>query len=145
MKTDFRIYIDTAPLIYYLSKNDLYFSHIEKFFAEHASASFYTSLLTEMEYIILPLRNRQFDAIKLFEFYVDRLGINICPVDRTTTYIAATIRSIYPFFKSIDALHLATASILNCDLFFTNDKQLAQFSEINCLLVDDFIKSGNTQ
>lgn len=58
MKTDFRIYIDTAPFIYYLSKNDLYFSHIEKFFSEHEGASLYTSLLTEMEYIILPLRNK---------------------------------------------------------------------------------------
>ena len=46
------------------------------------------------------------------------------------------IRAEYKFFKSMDALQLATACINKCDLFLTNDKQLKQFKEIKCVTVD---------
>lgn len=143
MKTGSKIYIDTAPFIYYINHNDLYFSYIEKFFSDYEDAIFFTSLLSEMEYLVHPIRNKEPAKIQLFDRYVSILGIKICPVDKQTIYKAATIRSAYRSFKAIDALHLATASLANCDLFFTNDKQLAQFPEINCLLVDDLVKSGN--
>lgn len=145
MKTGSRIYIDTAPFIYYINHHDLYFSYIEKFFSYNEDSIFFSSLLSEMEYLVHPIRNNEPEKTKLFDIYVSILGIKICPIDKQTIYKAATIRSSYRSFKSIDALHLATACMTNCDLFFTNDKQLAQFSELNCLLVDDLVKAGNKQ
>jgi len=37
----------------------------------------------------------------------------------------------------MDALQLATANAMGCDLFLTNDKQLRQFQRLKCVLVDD--------
>ena len=50
---------------------------------------------------------------------------------------AAQIRAGYKFFKTMDALQLATACITGCDLFLTNDKQLRQFKEIRCFTVEE--------
>ena len=38
----------------------------------------------------------------------------------------------------MDALQLATACISGCDLFLTNDKQLRQFKEMKCIIVDEW-------
>ncbi len=37
----------------------------------------------------------------------------------------------------MDALQLAAACLSKCDLFLTNDKQLKQFKDINCVTVDE--------
>ncbi len=37
----------------------------------------------------------------------------------------------------MDALQLATACLSGCDLFLTNDKQLKQLKEINCITVEE--------
>lgn len=37
----------------------------------------------------------------------------------------------------MDALQLSIASMSKCDLFLTNDKQLKQFREIECLTVGE--------
>jgi len=37
----------------------------------------------------------------------------------------------------MDALQLATACVIGCDLFLTNDKQLRQFREIKCITLDE--------
>lgn len=37
----------------------------------------------------------------------------------------------------MDALQLAVACFAECDLFLTNDKQLRQFEEVNCITVDE--------
>ena len=44
----------------------------------------------------------------------------------------------YKDFKTMDALQLASACIQGCDLFLTNDKQLKQFKEINCITVEEW-------
>ena len=50
---------------------------------------------------------------------------------------AARIRAEHPGFKTVDSLQLAAACVCGCDAFLTNDKQLAQFSSLRCLIVDD--------
>ena len=50
---------------------------------------------------------------------------------------ASQIRAEYKGFKAMDAIQLATACIMGCDLFLTNDKQLRQFKEIKCITVDE--------
>lgn len=51
---------------------------------------------------------------------------------------ASRIRAEYKDFKIMDALQLASACIQKCDLFLTNDKQLKQFEEINCVTVEEW-------
>ena len=43
----------------------------------------------------------------------------------------------YKGFKAMAALQLAVACLSKCDLFLTNDKQLRQFREIKCIIVEE--------
>ena len=65
------------------------------------------------------------------------MDIKIKSIDRKIAEKAAKIRAEYRFFKTMDALQLATACIAGCDLFLTNDKQLRQFGEIKCITVEE--------
>lgn len=47
------------------------------------------------------------------------------------------IRADYPAIKLGDALQIATSLDCNCDVFFTNDKQLKQVTEANVLYLGD--------
>ena len=135
-----RVYLDTTPIVYYLNMHDRYFSCVEKFFS-HGQARFYSSTLAEMECLVIPYRNRDREQINEFKMFVASMPLNIQLVTREISDKAAQIRAEYPHFKAIDAVHLATACICDCELFFTNDKQLRQFAEIECLLVDDLLPS----
>lgn len=50
---------------------------------------------------------------------------------------SAQIRAEYKGIKAMDALQLAAACLSKCDLFLTNDKQLKQFKEIQCVTVEE--------
>lgn len=67
------------------------------------------------------------------------MEINIKSIDREIAEKAAKIRAEYKFFKTMDALQLATACLSGCDLVLTNDKQLKQFKEIKCLTVEELV------
>ena len=40
-------------------------------------------------------------------------------------------------FKAMDALQISAAVESQCDVFFTNDKQLRQEKEIPCMTMED--------
>ena len=65
------------------------------------------------------------------------MDIEVKSINKAIAEKAAQIRAEYKFFKTMDALQLATACIAGCDLFLTNDKQLKQFMEIRCLTVEE--------
>lgn len=85
-----KVFVDTAPFIYFIEKDDnnpQYYEKVKKF---------------------------------LKDGYED---------DK--------IRAEYKGFKAMDALQLAVACLSACDLFLTNDKQLKQFKEIECVTVEE--------
>ncbi len=71
-----------------------------------------------------------------FEFLTD-CNVQIHPIDISIAKKAAQIRARYKDFKTMDCLQLATACLQQCDLFLTNDKQLRQFDELKCMVIDD--------
>lgn len=54
----YRIYFDTAPLIYFLDKAPLYYTKMRDFLFENINneSQFYTSVLTDMEYLVYPYK-----------------------------------------------------------------------------------------
>lgn len=40
-------------------------------------------------------------------------------------------------FKAMDALQISSAIASECDMFFTNDRQLRQEKEIPCMTMED--------
>jgi len=41
--------------------------------------------------------------------------------------------------KTVDALHISLALLMNANLFVTNDKQLKKINELRVLILDDFL------
>lgn len=141
--TDFKkVFIDTAPFIYYIEKNEgnpLYFEKAKRFFmmCYDRSLEMFTSVITVEEYMVFPYRTNMQIYIKKFEKLIQELDISVKDIDETIAKKAAKIRAEYKSFKAMDALQLASACLSGCDIFLTNDKQLRQFEEIKCITVDE--------
>lgn len=141
--TDYnKVFLDTAPFIYFIEKdsnNPQYFDNMKRFLEEgyRENKEFLTSVITMAEYFVFPYRNQKMSYIDSFHRLVDTLDMEIAEVDQEIAKKAAQIRAQYKNFKAMDALQLATACVTGCDLFLTNDKQLKQFMEIKCVTVDD--------
>ncbi|MCI8771337.1 MAG: PIN domain-containing protein [Lachnospiraceae bacterium] len=141
--TDYnKVFIDTAPFIYYIEGsvgNPDYADKAKDFFKSSYKGDIrmITSVITVAEYKVFPYRTGQHEYIVSFERLMNVLDINIVSIDKTIADKVARIRAEYKAFKAMDALQLATACITGCDLFLTNDKQLRQFGEIKCITVEE--------
>ena len=96
-----------------------------------------TSAITVTEYLAYPYRQSDLKMVESFYAFVNDMDIQVKEIDVRIAEKAAQIRAEYKFFKTMDSLQLATACIMRCDLFLTNDKQLRQFKEIKCVTVDE--------
>ncbi len=135
-----KIFLDTAPLIYFLDADINYAEKVEKIFEriiKHKSLMV-TSAITYTEYLTFPYRTGNTEKVNVFFEFLSDCNIQIFPIDINIAKKAALIRAKYKDFKTMDCLQLATACLLQCDLFLTNDKQLLQFGELTCVTVDNF-------
>lgn len=135
-----KVFLDTAPLIYFLD-NDPQFGLkmkeiLESFLSENVQIL--SSVITCEEYLIIPYRTANQEKIEVFFDFTRDCGIELVPVDTIIAQKAAEIRAHYQHFKSMDALQLAVAVTRGCDAFLTNDKQLKQFSDLPCILVEEW-------
>ena len=121
--TDFkRVFVDTAPIIYYLENSPLYSEAIKRFFTMciEKNIQVVTSAITVEEYLVYPYSSGQMDFVDNFKRFLDY-----------------KLRGQYNGFKAMDALQISSAIASRCDMFFTNDKQLRQEKEIPCMTMDD--------
>jgi predicted nucleic acid-binding protein len=137
-----KVFIDTAPFIYYIEKdinNPKYHENVKSFFRAgyNLDKKFTTSVITVAEYYVFPYRNGKYEYINSFEHLVKTMDMEIIAINQIIAKKAAQIRAEYKGFKAMDALQLAVAIISGCDLFVTNDKQLKQFADIRCITVTD--------
>lgn len=134
-----RIFIDTAPIIYYLQHNDMYFDVVKKFFLQirKEGASFVLSDITTEEYCTYPYRVKNDELIKKYYRFIELSQAEVIHTSDAISRKAAKIRAEYTSFKSMDAFQLAFAVESKCDEFLTNDRQLLQFTDIKCLMVDE--------
>ena len=135
-----RIFFDTAPLIYFLDKSPLYFDKVKNFLFKSANdnSQFYTSVITDMEYVVNPYKNKNQQKIDNYYAFQNYLDIKKIDINTEIASFAGMLCSKYDFLKGLDALQIAASHFYNCDYFVTNDKALLQVTEIkNPLLVDN--------
>ena len=139
MKNGSKIFIDTAPFIYLLEDNPLYSQQVRKYISDcfMAEYDFYTSLLTVAEYCVVPYRLNCQEKIEYFEQFILDVNIQLIELTKEIAQLSSQIRAKYSAIKMIDALQIATAITENCSAFLTNDKQLQQIQEINCILIEN--------
>lgn len=135
-----RVFIDTAPFIYYLEQNPHYFEKAKEFFLDcyENEIEIVTSTITIEEYFVYPYRSGRIELINNFEEFISSLGIRVINIDKRIANQAAMIRAEFKDFKSMDALQIATAIESHCDLFLTNDKQLRQEKKVRCITLDEW-------
>lgn len=132
-----KIFLDTSPIVYYLENNERYYGNMKKFWKDYENYDYITSALTITEYLTYPYQNKDLKQINSFYAFIDGMDIAIKSIDNIIAEKAAQIRAEYKFFKTMDALQIATACVTGCDLFLTNDKQLKQFKEIQCIMIEE--------
>jgi predicted nucleic acid-binding protein len=134
-----RLYLDTAPLIYYIEANPNYLAKMQLVIdlIEKKPIEAFSSVITLTEVLNHPLK--QGDT-KLAQNYRDILlnneNFQLLNVNSKIAEAAAEFRARYKL-RSPDAIHIATAIEWSCDAFLTNDKGLTRVTEIQVLLVED--------
>lgn len=137
-----KVFIDTAPFMYFIESDDhnlKYHETVKEFFkyGYDNDKEFVTSVITMEEYFVYPYRNRDYSFIEMFNRLVTTTNMEIAEINQEIAKKAAQIRAEYKGFKAMDALQLAVACMLKCDLFLTNDKQLRQFKGIKCVTIEE--------
>lgn len=134
-----RVFIDTAPIIYYLENSSLYLDSIKNFFKKciEESIQIVTSTITIEEYLVYPYSSGRIEFADNFKKFIEYMNIEVVDINSVIAEQGAKIRGQYKNFKAMDALQIAAAVVSGCDMFFTNDKQLRQEKELPCMTMDD--------
>lgn len=134
-----KIFFDTNPIIYLLDGTAPFSQKVQNFIldAKKNNSELYTSTITDAEFIVKPLEEKQFNKIALYYGFLNTLGFLKCFINEQIAERSAQIRVKYKSIKLADSLQIASAIESDCNIFLTNDKQLKQISEINIQLIDD--------
>ena len=138
--TDFKkVFVDTAPIIYYLENSPLYSEVVKRFFATciEKNIKVVTSVVTVEEYLVYPYLSGQMDLADNFKRFLDYMNVEIVDINSDIAEFASKLRGQYKGFKAMDALQISSAIASECDMFFTNDRQLRQEKEIPCMTMED--------
>lgn len=136
--TDFKkVFFDTAPFIYYLEDDGVFYEKAEKLFTENREADFVTSTVTVGEYLTGAFKKNDEQNASDFKNVIADYYFDVVPISWEIAEEAARIRAKYSGFKMMDSLQLATAKIKGCDAFISNDLQLKQYEDVMVIVVDE--------
>lgn len=99
-----KIFLDTAPIVYYLENNELYSSRVKKFWKIYVDCDYITSAVTITEYLTYPYQQNNLKQINAFYDFIDGMDIEVKSINKAIAEKAAQIRAEYKFFKTMDAL-----------------------------------------
>lgn len=135
-----RLFLDTAPIIYYVEANRNYLIRLEPIFAslDVDGLVAVTSPITLAECLIMPYRHHYPGLQQAFSDLVIR-GSNVLfvPIHDEIATQAAQLRAHYNLTLT-DALQIAVALETRCDAFLTNDLALKRVSELEIMVLDDY-------
>lgn len=133
-----RIFLDTAPLIYYIEERQGSIEILDPLFNLNISGhtKFITSSLTLLEVLVLPIRLKKQELVDQYEMILTQSdSIDIFDLNTEISRLAANIRAKYNY-KTPDSIQLATALNYNSDYFLTNDKKLTH-KDLKIITPDD--------
>ncbi len=137
-----RVFLDTAPLIYYIEENQRYSSVLNKLFLDNSKGEFLfqTSVITLLEVLVLPMRQNEIQLVEQYQnILCNSPSIDIFDLNVEIAKQAASYRAKYGM-KTPDSIQVATAVYASADYFLTNDIQLKAVKEIEVLVLDELIK-----
>jgi predicted nucleic acid-binding protein len=133
---------DSSPLIYYIEQHPEYAAVAEDLFGavDHGDSLAITSVLTLLEVLVRPIRGGLLDLAHQYrEILSGSRGISLFPVVAETCEISAKLRAKYEWIRTPDAIQVATALQNGADLIVTNDDRWRRLTEIQVLILMDFL------
>lgn len=136
------IFLDTAPIIYYIEAHAEYgplVSEVVKAF-QSGRMKAYSSVITLVEVLPKPIAMGNESLAKDFSNFLIA-GKDIITLEITSEIArkAGTLRGRYPFLKTMDAIQIAASMEVGANAFFTNDIQLKRVTEISAVILKDFL------
>jgi predicted nucleic acid-binding protein len=139
LETISKVFIDTAPIIYYIEGSTGFFSVVDAFFQGLLLRSIkaIVSPVTLAECLVMPVRLKNAEVQQSFiNFLTNTKEIEMVDIDVTVGRQAAELRVSYGL-KLPDALQIAVAIRTGCDCFLTNDAALKRVTEIQVLVLGE--------
>jgi predicted nucleic acid-binding protein len=136
------VFLDTAPLIYYIEENRNYSPILNKLFLANSKGDFLfqTSVITLLEVLVYPMRANEQQLVEEYQnILCNSTSIDIIDLTIEIAIKAASLRAKYGL-KTPDSIQVATALNASSDYFLTNDIRLKAISEIEILILDEIVK-----
>ena len=133
------LFLDTAPVIYYLERQPTFYPLIRSIFERVSDGDLpaVSSPITLAECSSIPYLQK---LPELKQDLADALALNKNIIFRITDEVvvieAVKMRVKYRL-KLADAIQVGTAIVCNCDAFLTNDVELKKVTEIRSIVVSE--------
>ena len=99
-----------------------------------------TSQLSVLEVMTGPLKTGSQHLVDAYEELLMGTEIRLIPVDMQILRDAANLRA-QASLRTPDAIHAATAALVNCDLLITNDLAFRSLNSVNVQILKDVIEA----
>lgn len=135
-----RLFLDTAPIIYYIERNPQYFALVSVVFdyIVNGTPMGVASPITLAECLVLPYQLGQTELQQDFiELLTESDTIEFVQIDQNLALQAAQIRARYNL-QLPDAFQVAVALAAGCEAFLTNDVIFRRVTELQVLVLNDF-------
>ena len=136
-----RLYLDANVIIYAVEGKDEGLRTAARAWLVEGSksgAGFTTSMLTEFECHVGPLRDKDFALVDTFSAFLRQPSWQLVPISFEVLRRAAVIRAEHNL-KPPDAIQAASAIEAKCDLFLTNDRR--RFDRVASLKIAEVLSS----
>ena len=133
------IFLDTAPVIYFVEQNPEFASKVREVFErlDEGKLTAVVSPITLAECLVLPYKQKQSGIAQVFtELLANSESVLFYPIDEVIADKAADLRARYNLTLT-DAFQLAIAIQAECDAFLTNDVDLKRVKEIPILVLSE--------
>ena len=132
-----RLFLDTAPVIYFVEQNPEFITRVEPIFARlDLDIIGVVSAVTISECLVFPIKRGLTSLEQAFEDIFNSDRVNFIVTNREIAKLTAIIRAKYNF-QLPDSLQIATAIVSECDAFLTNDIALKKVTEIRAIVISD--------
>ncbi|KLU63350.1 PIN domain protein [Peptococcaceae bacterium CEB3] len=131
LKKGLKLFVDTAPIIYFIEEHPVYIDEVSDIFNKTAEGTVQvvTSVITLIEVLAKPYKLGQNDIVDVYkDFFSNSKGFSVMSIDTSVAELTAKIRAEFGF-KLPDALQLAIFEHNDCEYFVTNDKQLKSYDK----------------
>jgi len=133
------VFLDSAPLIYFVEEREPYAELLTPFFEaiDAGELQAITSTITYSEILVHPCRQGNQDLIEKYDFLLlETPSLTIVPFNLNLARQTAAIRARHGL-KTPDAIQWATATRYDVKFFLTNDRGFQRFSEPQVLVIED--------